>query len=185
MLAVENASRDDERRVLATIAELAAHPERLGLKSPAVLIFGEVAGLPGHGVIEDILSLEEVKLPNVVTANRLTDGIVVYLAPDGSWTEEIARARFAETEDETSALEARANQAVKDRIVVAMYPMPVEIKDGAVDRAVGARAHPRGSPHHTDQGLVRCTAMTSSTTLSCANAWRSSKIKSSAGWPAS
>ena len=49
-------------------------------------------------------------MPNVVTANRLTDGIVVYLAPDGGWTEDIARARFAETEDETSALEARANQ---------------------------------------------------------------------------
>jgi hypothetical protein len=72
-------------------------------------------------------------LPNVVTANRLVDGIVVYLAPDGSWTEDIARARFALTEDDTSALEAQANQAVKDRIVVAMYPMPVEIKDGAVD----------------------------------------------------
>ena len=72
-------------------------------------------------------------MPNVVTANRLVDGIVVYLAPDGSWTEDIARARFALTEDETSALEAQANQAVKDRIVVAMYPMPVEIKDGAVD----------------------------------------------------
>jgi uroporphyrin-III C-methyltransferase/precorrin-2 dehydrogenase/sirohydrochlorin ferrochelatase len=62
VLAVENASRDDERRVLATVAELAAHPERLGLKSPAVLIFGEVAGLPADGVIEDILSLEEVKI---------------------------------------------------------------------------------------------------------------------------
>jgi uroporphyrin-III C-methyltransferase/precorrin-2 dehydrogenase/sirohydrochlorin ferrochelatase len=61
VIAVENASRDDERRVAATIADLAAHPERLGLKSPAVLIFGEVAGLPAHGVIEDILSMEEVK----------------------------------------------------------------------------------------------------------------------------
>jgi uroporphyrin-III C-methyltransferase/precorrin-2 dehydrogenase/sirohydrochlorin ferrochelatase len=61
VLAVENASREDERRVSATIAELAAHPERLGLKSPAVLIFGEVAGLPASGVIEDILGLEELK----------------------------------------------------------------------------------------------------------------------------
>jgi hypothetical protein len=69
----------------------------------------------------------------VVTANRLVDGIVVYLAPDGSWTEEIARARIAATEDETQALESQAEQAVKDRIVVAMYAMPVEIKDGAVD----------------------------------------------------
>jgi len=61
VLAVENASRDDERRVLATIAELAAHPERLGLNSPAVLIFGEVAGLPASGIVEDILALEEVR----------------------------------------------------------------------------------------------------------------------------
>jgi hypothetical protein len=72
-------------------------------------------------------------MPNVVTANRLTDGIVVYLAPDGSWTEEIARARFAETEDETQAIEAEAEQAVKQRIVVGVYPMPVELKDGTVD----------------------------------------------------
>jgi len=55
VLAVENASREDERRVAATISDLAAHPERLGLKSPAILIFGEVAGLPAHGIVEDIL----------------------------------------------------------------------------------------------------------------------------------
>ena len=51
----------DERRVRATIAELAENPARLGLKSPAVLIFGEVAGLPASGIVETILSLEEVK----------------------------------------------------------------------------------------------------------------------------
>ena len=72
-------------------------------------------------------------MPNVVTANRLTDGIVVYLAPDGSWTEEIARARLAETEDETKALEAQAAEDVKARKVVAVYPMEVALHDGAVD----------------------------------------------------
>jgi uroporphyrin-III C-methyltransferase len=61
VIAVENASRDDERRVAATIADLASYPERLGLKSPAILIFGEVAGLPAHGLVEDILALEELK----------------------------------------------------------------------------------------------------------------------------
>ncbi len=61
VLAVENASREDERRVAATIADLASRPERLGLKSPAILIFGEVAGLPAHGLVEDILALEELK----------------------------------------------------------------------------------------------------------------------------
>ncbi len=61
VIAVESASREDERRVRATIAELAEAPERLGLNSPAVLIFGEIAGLPASGVVETILSLEEVK----------------------------------------------------------------------------------------------------------------------------
>ncbi|HET7210684.1 MAG TPA: siroheme synthase CysG [Methyloceanibacter sp.] len=61
VIAVENASREDERRVRATIAELAEASERLGLKSPAVLIFGEIAGLPAAGIVETILSLEEVK----------------------------------------------------------------------------------------------------------------------------
>ncbi|WP_204376725.1 uroporphyrinogen-III C-methyltransferase, partial [Methyloceanibacter marginalis] len=61
VIAVENASREDERRVATTISVLAAHPDSLGLKSPAVLIFGEVAGLPVAGVVETVLAHEEVK----------------------------------------------------------------------------------------------------------------------------
>jgi len=61
VIAVENASRSDERRVITTITALAANPDLLGLKSPAVLIFGEVAGLPAAGLVEDILASEEVK----------------------------------------------------------------------------------------------------------------------------
>jgi aromatic ring-opening dioxygenase LigB subunit len=72
-------------------------------------------------------------VPNVVTANRLTDGIVVYLAPDGSWTEEIARARLAETENETKSLEEQAAKDVKARKVVAVYPMDVALHGGTVD----------------------------------------------------
>ena len=72
-------------------------------------------------------------MPSVVTANRLTDGIVVYLAPDGGWTEDLGRARLAETEDETKVLEEEAARAVKARKVVAVYPMEVAVKDGTVD----------------------------------------------------
>jgi siroheme synthase len=60
VIAVENASRNNERRVVTTIAELAASPERLELKSPAVLIFGEVAGLPAAGFVEDVLLSSEL-----------------------------------------------------------------------------------------------------------------------------
>ena len=73
-------------------------------------------------------------MPNVVTANRLTDGVVVYLSADGVWTEEIANARVADDEAETKALEAIAENAVRERIVVGPYPMPVALKDdGAID----------------------------------------------------
>jgi hypothetical protein len=69
-------------------------------------------------------------MPSIVTANRLIDGIVVYLAPDGGWVEDLARARLAETEDEIKALESEAAQAVAERKVVAVYPMDVAIRDG-------------------------------------------------------
>jgi hypothetical protein len=72
-------------------------------------------------------------VPNVVTANRLVDGIVVYLAPDGSWTEDLDRARLAETEDETKALEEEAAKDMKARKVVAVYPMEVAVEDGVID----------------------------------------------------
>jgi uroporphyrin-III C-methyltransferase / precorrin-2 dehydrogenase / sirohydrochlorin ferrochelatase len=61
VIALENASRENERRVAATLADLAAAPERLRLQSPAILIFGEVAGLPAAGLVEDVLSLTEAR----------------------------------------------------------------------------------------------------------------------------
>ncbi|XSG80884.1 MAG: DUF2849 domain-containing protein [Methyloligella sp. ZOD6] len=65
-----------------------------------------------------------------MTANRLEDGIVVYLAPDGSWTEELEKARIAETEDEVNAMEEQAEKAVAAREVVGAYTIAVEIEDG-------------------------------------------------------
>ena len=70
-------------------------------------------------------------MPSVVTANRLTDGIVVYLAASGGWTEELARARIAGSEEETKALEAEAAEAVKARKVIDVYPMEVSMNDSA------------------------------------------------------
>jgi len=69
-------------------------------------------------------------MPSVITANRLVDGIVVYLAPDGSWTEDLNRAWLAESEEETKRLEEIANEAVKERKVVAVYPMDVAVESG-------------------------------------------------------
>jgi Protein of unknown function (DUF2849) len=69
-------------------------------------------------------------MPNVLTANRLSDGIVVYLASDGGWVEELARARLADSEEETKELEREAAKAVAERKVVAVYAMAVAVKEG-------------------------------------------------------
>jgi hypothetical protein len=86
-------------------------------------------------------------MPNVITANRLIDGIVVYLAPDGGWVEELGRAGLAVTEEETKALEAEAAKAVAERRVVAVYPMEVAVHDG-VPVATSVRERIRAS-HRT------------------------------------
>lgn len=87
-------------------------------------------------------------MPSVVTANRLEDGIVVYLAPGGAWTVNIAEAARAETEDEVKALEATAEAAVRDRLVVSVYPMPVEVKDDGTVDPISVRERIRAS-HRT------------------------------------
>lgn len=69
-------------------------------------------------------------MPSVVTANRLIDGVVVYLAPDGGWVEEVARAKLAGSEEQTKALESEAAKAVAERRVVSVYPMEVALRDG-------------------------------------------------------
>jgi Protein of unknown function (DUF2849) len=55
---------------------------------------------------------------SIVTANRLRDGAVVYLAGDGSWVESAKGAVLARTTDELATLHARADQTVSANIVI-------------------------------------------------------------------
>lgn len=54
--------------------------------------------------------------PKVVTANDLFEGDAVWLAPDGSWTREIARAETIWDEARADAL-LKAASAQTDRVV--------------------------------------------------------------------
>jgi Protein of unknown function (DUF2849) len=86
----------------------------------------------------------------VVTANRLGDGRVVYLADGYLWVEEVGRARVAENDDAGKALAAIAEKAVADRIVVAPYLIDVKVEGDHVTptryrevlRALGPSTHP-------------------------------------------
>jgi len=86
----------------------------------------------------------------VVTANRLIDGRVVFLADGYRWVEEIGAARVADGEEAGKALLAIGEKAAADRIVVAPYLIDVS-SDGAritptryreVLRALGPSSHP-------------------------------------------
>ncbi|MEQ8824528.1 MAG: uroporphyrinogen-III C-methyltransferase [Filomicrobium sp.] len=52
VLAIENASRPNERRVRATVSDLANRPAALNLESPAILLIGQVAGLAVNGQLD-------------------------------------------------------------------------------------------------------------------------------------
>jgi hypothetical protein len=57
----------------------------------------------------------------ILTANRLTDGAVVYLTAAGTWTTEIRQSVVAREEKAASALLARGQKDAESAIVVGPY----------------------------------------------------------------
>lgn len=74
----------------------------------------------------------------VLTANRLRDGLVIYLGTDGAWTEDIAKAPPALDDEAAAALGDAGERAVAQRFAVAPYLIEVDVVDG-VARPMGAR----------------------------------------------
>ena len=66
----------------------------------------------------------------VVTANRLGDGVVVYLAAGGAWLEWVAEARVAQAEEEAAELLAFAESPEQGIVVVGPYLMDVAAENG-------------------------------------------------------
>ncbi len=67
----------------------------------------------------------------IVSANRLGDGRVVYLAREGGWSESIIDGRSARTKEDSAALLAEAERAVDDGIVVSPYLISMADDGGA------------------------------------------------------
>ena len=61
----------------------------------------------------------------IVTANRLGDGLVIYLGRDGAWSEGIEDAAVAHGKDDAAALLARAEAPDQATRVVGPYLMDV------------------------------------------------------------
>ena len=71
----------------------------------------------------------------LVTANRLRDGIVVFLTRSGSWSEKIDDAALALEPQAAAALEARAKADEKSTLVTGCYLIDAERRDGRVRAA--------------------------------------------------
>lgn len=66
----------------------------------------------------------------VLTANRLHDGIVVYLAADGRWVESIEQAAVARSPDEVRALQEQGARDSAANLVVEPYLAEVAESSG-------------------------------------------------------
>lgn len=86
----------------------------------------------------------------MITANRLTDGIVVYLGADGTWHEEIAEASAAETDEAAAELERIAAADEAACRVVGPYLMEI---DGAGHRPARLRESIRAVGPTVQTGL--------------------------------
>jgi len=76
--------------------------------------------------------------PKIVTANRLSDGAVVYLDAAGDWVEAIADAGIATDDEVADALLAVASTAEQGLQVVGPYLIDVTAEDGR-PRPLGTR----------------------------------------------
>ncbi len=86
----------------------------------------------------------------IVTANRLGDGLVVYLDTAGGWSEYVEAARVAQSEEQSAEILALAEVPAQATLVVGPYLMDVSLENGEpravsnreIIRAKGPTVHP-------------------------------------------
>jgi hypothetical protein len=69
-------------------------------------------------------------MPDVITANRLADGVVVFQSADGNWSEDFNRAAVMADARATADALARAKEDEGANLVVDPYAVPVEERNG-------------------------------------------------------
>lgn len=74
----------------------------------------------------------------IMTANRLRDGLVVYLGEHQSWTPAIAASQPAQDDDGYQALQSVADTAVANGEVIEAYLIDVDV-DGGENRPARLR----------------------------------------------
>ena len=79
--------------------------------------------------------------PSMVTANRTSDGVVIYRTPQQGWSASLSDAAIVRTSDEARTL---LGEATADDVgAIGAYIAPVEIKDGGAIKPGNLREHIR------------------------------------------
>ncbi|MGE4219089.1 MAG: DUF2849 domain-containing protein [Alphaproteobacteria bacterium] len=92
-------------------------------------------------------------MPQIITANRLADGAVVYLDGQDRWVERIADACPAADDETLARLTAQAEAAVRARLVVDAYPIEVSAGEAGIRPArLRERIRSLGPTVRTDLG---------------------------------
>ena len=69
-------------------------------------------------------------MPEMIVANRLSDGRVVYLDAQGGWTQAFAQGAVIDSAEAKSAALATSAQAVAQNLIVDPYPIELEHRAG-------------------------------------------------------
>ncbi len=89
----------------------------------------------------------------IISANRLSDGLVVFLASDGAWVERLAEAEVFSDKAASAAGLARAQTAAARNIIVDIAPVDVEIApDGPWPTHIRDRIRAAGPTVRRDHG---------------------------------
>ncbi len=78
--------------------------------------------LPGSNRI----MAKKITGPQLLTANLLSDGMVVFLGKGGSWASSLEGAQLAHSDDDIARLEAQGDQAAQANLIVDPYLIEVE-----------------------------------------------------------
>ncbi len=92
-------------------------------------------------------------MPTMITANRLSDGVVVFQNADGRWDEDFHRGAVFSDEGAKAAALARAEQSEVDCEVVGPYAIEIESRNGHfVPKALREAIRASGPTNRRDLG---------------------------------
>ena len=92
-------------------------------------------------------------MQEIITANRLADGRVVFLDAEGGWTEDFHRAAIVADAAAKAAALARGAEASAANLIIDPYPIELELRAGHLaPKAMRERIRATGPTVRTDLG---------------------------------